>query len=163
MLKPTPKNLALAAFILALATIAGALGSQFIGGLVPCELCYQQRWPYYIGVPILAVTLYLWDRTAPIAPAILSAAVALIFVWGAWMAGYHAGVEWRFWPGPTGCTGLGESLSMDQFADLNSSRVVPCDIPQIRILGLSMAGWNAVVSVLLVGLLATAAARQARR
>jgi len=163
MPKPTPKTLALAAFLLGLATIAGAWGSELIGGFLPCELCYQQRWPYYIGLPILAATVYLWDRSAPIVPAVLSAVVALVFVWGAWLAGYHAGVEWHFWPGPTGCTGLGESLSMDQFTDLDSSRVVPCDTPQIRILGLSFAGWNAVISVVLVALLSVAATRQARR
>lgn len=162
MPKLTPRNLALFAFVLGLAAIVGAWGFQ-LGGFEPCELCYQQRWPYYVGLPILAVALYLWDRTAPIAPAALSGIVALVFVWSAWLAGYHAGVEWGWWPGPTSCTGLGESLSMDQLSALDEARVVPCDVVQLRILGLSFAGWNAVVSVLVAATLALAAVRQSRR
>lgn len=162
MPKPTPSNLALAAFILGLATLAGAWAFQLVG-YEPCELCYRQRWAYYIGLPILAVALYLWNRTAPIAPAILSAVVALIFAWSAWQGAYHAGVEWGFWPGPTSCTGLGDSLSLNQLSDLGAARVVPCDVVQLRILGLSLAGWNAVISVVLVALLGMAAVRQARR
>ena len=156
-----PGNLAvaaaLAAFALGLATILGALGSQYIGGLYPCDLCLEQRLAYYWGLPILAAVLVLW-RVLPgpvwTAGLVLAAAV---FAWGAWMGGYHAGVEWGFWPGPTACSGLGEGFEMGDLTDLNSvAPVVPCDKVQFRFLGISLAGYNALISLAIVGLLVSA-------
>jgi disulfide bond formation protein DsbB len=66
------------------------------------------------------------------------------------MATYHAGVEWGFWPGPTACTGLGGDISFSDLSNLNAARVVPCDQVQFRFLGLSLAGYNALVSVAIV-------------
>jgi disulfide bond formation protein DsbB len=142
----TPKNLALTAFVVALATIAGAWAFELLGGFVPCELCYLQRWPYYIGLPVLALTLLAWPRLPRLQRLALIVAVAAIFIWSTYLGTYHAGVEWGFWPGPTSCTGLGEAVGFDQLSNLNSQRIVPCDRPQIRIIGLSFAGWNALIS-----------------
>ena len=148
---PRDKMAAGAAFLLGVAAILIALASQVFGGLVPCELCLEQRLPYYIGLPLLALVLLAWNRLPlPLWYAAM-ALVTAIFVWSVYMGAYHAGVEWGFWPGPTACTGIGESFD---FSDLdNMQPVIGCDVVQFRFLGLSLAGYNALVSLAVVGLL----------
>jgi disulfide bond formation protein DsbB len=163
---PMDKTLVGIAFVLALATIAGAWGSQLFGGLVPCELCLAQRQAYYWGLPVLAVVLILWNRL-PLAVWYVGIALgALIFVWSIYMGSYHAGVEWGFWPGPTACTGSGTaggSLDFNQLAAGTIEKVVPCDVVQFRFLGISLAGYNALISLAIVVLLLAAMAVRARR
>jgi disulfide bond formation protein DsbB len=160
---PIDKLLVGLAFALGLATIAGAWGSQLIGGLVPCELCLEQRMAYYFGLPVLAVTLLIWNRLPLVVWYALIAIAAAIFVWSTYMAGYHAGVEWGFWPGPTACTGTGGGLSFDDLNSGNVQRVVPCDEVQFRFLGISLAGYNALISAAIVVMLVSAMVFQARR
>lgn len=151
-----PRLLAAIAFVLGLATIAGAWGSQLIGGLVPCELCLEQRLAYYWGLPVLALILIFWNRLPRTAWLVAMAIALLIFVWSTWMAGYHAGVEWQFWPGPTACSGTGVTVSFQDLTNINATRVVPCDAVQWRLLGLSLAGYNALISAAIVLMLGTA-------
>jgi Disulfide bond formation protein DsbB len=160
---PTDKLAAGTAFLLGLATILGALGSQFIGGLVPCELCLEQRLAYYWGLPILALVLLLWNRLPLAVWYIAMAIVTSIFVWGAYMGAFHAGVEWGFWPGPTACTGIGEGFSFDSLNNLNDVHIVGCDVVQFRFLGISLAGYNALISLAIVALLAVSMVAQFRR
>lgn len=160
---PLDKKAAGLAFILGLAAILGAQGSQFVGGLVPCELCLEQRLAYYWGLPILALVLVTWNRLPLTVWYIAMAAVIAIFVWGTYMGGYHAGVEWGFWPGPTACTGVGEGINFDALSDLNSAHVIGCDVVQFRFLGISLAGYNALVSLGVVALLAISVMAQMRR
>lgn len=160
---PLDKLAAGAAFLIGLAAILLALASEHIGGLVPCELCLEQRLAYYWGLPVLALVLLLWNRLPLAVWYIAIAVIAAIFVWGAYLGIYHAGVEWGFWPGPTTCTGVGEAVGFDALSDLNAARIVPCDAVQFRFLGLSLAGYNALVSVAVVALLALAAAVQWRK
>ncbi|MDB5537691.1 MAG: Periplasmic thiol:disulfide oxidoreductase DsbB, required for DsbA reoxidation [Devosia sp.] len=161
---PLDKKAACLAFVLAFLAIAGAWGSQLFGGLVPCELCLEQRMAYYWGLPVLAAILLTWNRL-PLAVWYLAMAIATaIFAWGAFMGAYHAGVEWGFWPGPTACTGTGiGEISFDALSDLNSARVVPCDVVQFRFLGISLAGYNALVMVATVALLLISIGAQASR
>jgi disulfide bond formation protein DsbB len=152
------------AFLLGLAAILGALGSQFIGGLVPCELCLEQRVAYYWGLPVLAAVLLLWNRLPLTVWYIGIAIAALIFAWGTYMGAYHAGVEWGFWPGPTACTGLGSTdLSFGDLGGDEIEAVIPCDHVQFRFLGISLAGYNALVSLAIVALLVIAIVDQVRR
>jgi disulfide bond formation protein DsbB len=160
---PLDKLLVGLAFALGLATIAGAWGSQLIGGLVPCELCLEQRMAYYFGLPILAIALLIWNRLPLAVWYALIIIAAAIFVWSTYMAGYHAGVEWGFWPGPTACTGTGGGLSFRDLSAGNVQRVVPCDEVQFRFLGMSLAGYNALISAAIVTMLAIATVFQARR
>jgi len=142
-----------AILVIAAATIAGAWTFEALG-YAPCELCLAQRWPYYLGIPLAGVTVVLARRgTARLLTAAF-AALALVFAASAIFGAYHAGVEWGFWPGPSACTGsLPRAGSADGFLQqLNSVRVVRCDAPALRILGFSLAGWNAVVSAGLAGL-----------
>jgi disulfide bond formation protein DsbB len=159
--RPLDKIAAGIAFLLGLATILGALGSQFIGGLQPCELCLEQRLPYYWGLPLLVLILVLWNRMPLPAWYVGTVIVTALFAWGAWLGGYHAGVEWGFWPGPTACTGTGESFSLEALNDLQP--VIGCDVVQFRFLGISLAGYNALVSAAIFLLLLVAIALQWRR
>ena len=142
-----PRAAAWLATLLAAATIGGAWVFEFFG-FAPCDLCLQQRWAYYIGVPLaLAAAL-----TIPVRPKIggwLLALVALVFAGSAVFGAWHAGVEWGFWPGPAGCTGSATQKAADMndfMRQMQATRLVRCDEVALRILGLSLAGWNAVIS-----------------
>lgn len=151
------------AFALGLATILGAWGSQVFGGLVPCELCLEQRLAYYYGLPVLAAILLLWRRLPRPAWFVAMLVAAGIFVWSTVMAVYHAGVEWKFWPGPTACTGTGVDVSFTDLQNVNAARVIPCDAVQFELFGLSLAGYNALISLAIVGLLGGAMLVRAER
>ncbi|GGF44467.1 disulfide bond formation protein DsbB [Youhaiella tibetensis] len=159
---PSDKIAAGIAFVLGFAAIAGAWGSQLFGGLVPCELCLEQRLAYYWGLPILALVLILWNRLPLAVWYVAMAIVALIFVWSTYMGGYHAGVEWGFWPGPTACTGTGDGVSFNDLTNIDAARVIPCDAVQFRFLGISLAGYNALVSLAIVALLVFSIVKQAQ-
>lgn len=139
-------NLAYVALVLAAATISGALASEVLGGLVPCELCLTQRLPYYVGIPLLLASLIVPPGRARL---VLRLAALAIFLWGAYLGIYHAGVEWKFWAGPTACAGTGSDFGFDALASLNDARFVPCDQVQFRFLGLSLAGWNVMATLLI--------------
>lgn len=146
-------NRANTAFMIGLFTILTALAFEHIGGFVPCELCYAQRTPYYIGLPLVAIIIALWAKTPTLIRFLLTFIAALIFFWGAYLGAFHAGVEWGFWPGPTHCTGDGAGLSFGDLNDINATRVVPCDEPQIRFFGISFAGLNAIMALIIAGFL----------
>ena len=157
--RATPLQLAMALLALAFATIAGAWIFEAFGYL-PCELCLKQRWAYYAGVPLAAATTLAaagQRRLAGVGFALLT----LVFIGSALFGAYHAGVEWGFWQGPTDCTGnLSKASSMDDFMNqLSTVKVVRCDAVAIRIIGLSLAGWNAVISTALALLGALGARR----
>jgi disulfide bond formation protein DsbB len=151
------RGLAIAGFVIGSLALLGAYGFQYIGGFVPCELCHAQRVPYFVGLPILAVVLMFWRRSGVALTLGGTLVVAGIFAWGAFLGTYHAGVEWGMWPGPAGCTGTGVGTSFEQLGDLSNARVVPCDKPEFRFLGISFAGYNAGISALVVALLLASA------
>ena len=145
----------LATLVLALsaATIAGVFAFQF-AGYPPCELCLKERLPFYAGIALAAVTGILAWRGPRWAAGMCFAVLALLYLGSAAFGAYHAGVEWGLWPGPTDCTGpLGRASSNADFLhQLETFQAVRCDAVAIRVLGLSLAGWNAVVSLGLGGL-----------
>ncbi len=135
--------------VITLATIAGAWAFQLIGGYIPCPLCLQQRWPYYIVIP-LAFALFMLSRTSGAIGLVRLGLVicGLIMLVSAGMGGHHSGVEWGWWAGPTECSG-GAGLSKDSvLPDLSNMTVVRCDEVQWRFMGLSFAGWNFVISLI---------------
>ena len=149
----TPLQAALGVLIVAFATIAGAWVFEW-AGYAPCELCLMQRWAYYAGVPLAAlVAIIAAHGPRGLAGAGL-ALLGLLFIGSMVFGVYHAGVEWGFWPGPTGCTGaLARADSMADFLkQLETTKVVRCDAVAIRILGLSLAGWNGVISAAMAAL-----------
>jgi len=149
----TPLQAALGVFILAFATIAGAWVFEW-AGYAPCELCLMQRWAYYAGVPLAALVAVIAMRGPRALAGAGLALLGLLFIGSMVFGVYHAGVEWGFWPGPTGCTGaLAKADSMQDFLkQLETTKVVRCDAVAIRILGLSLAGWNAVMSAAMAAL-----------
>ena len=161
ILHPLDKKSAGLAFLLGLVTILGALASQYIGGLVPCELCLEQRLPYYYGLPILLGVLLTWNRLPLAVWYLAMAIVTAIFAWSVYMGVYHAGVEWGFWPGPTACAGVGESMDFEALSNLTP--VIGCDGVPFRFLGSSLAGYNGLISLAIVALLVISIAAQMRR
>ena len=162
---PADKILVAIAFVIGLATILGAWGSQIFGGLMPCELCLAQRQAYYWGLPVLALILIFWNRIPIAVWYIVMLIAAAIFVWSTYMGTYHAGVEWGWWPGPTSCTGTGGNLSFGDLSSGNIAKVIPCDQVQWRdpIIKFSLAGYNALLSAVVVVILLAAIVAQARR
>jgi disulfide bond formation protein DsbB len=142
---------ALAALGLTSAAILIALAFEHLGGYIPCALCLEQRTAYYWAIPLLAVALLFNARTA--APFLIRAAIAIACLLMAYNAGlgvYHAGFEWGFWAGPADCAVVagGNAVSGgDLLATIDSVKPPSCDQAALRVLGLSFAGWNAVVSL----------------
>ena len=130
------------------ATLAGAWAFEWFG-YAPCELCLQQRYAYYLGAPLAALAAAAfaakWKRTGAFGLALVAAMFLANSVFGAW----HAGVEWGFWTGPQGCSGaFTKALDASDFMrQLETTKLVRCDEVAIRILGLSLAGWNGLVSL----------------
>jgi disulfide bond formation protein DsbB len=161
----SPFSIASAVLALAVATILGALAFEHLGGYAPCPLCLEQRYAYYVSIPILVLALWLLARGRKGLAALLLAAVAAIFFANAGFAAYHAGAEWKFWPGPDTCAAAGDALGTaggGLLKELEATHVVRCDEPALRIFGLSLAGWNVLICLILAAA-AAAAARAARR
>ena len=136
------------AVVLAL-VLAGAWGFQLIGDLAPCPLCLQQRWPYYAGVP-LALALALAAKQGHRRLVRLGLGALIVLLAGSAAFGiFHAGVEWGWWPGPNDCSGGRPitSSASDLLAQIQRTRVVACNEAAFRWLGLSLAGYNALVSL----------------
>jgi len=151
----TPAAAAAAVFVLSFATLGGAWYFQFVLGYQPCHLCLIQRIPYYIVIPLsfaLAIAarydaprLFITSSLAVLVAAALCSAA---------LGAYHAGIEWGFWEGPSDCTGSLINLNNggSLIDELNSIHVVPCDKAAWRFLGISLAGYNALISLALAAI-----------
>jgi disulfide bond formation protein DsbB len=147
----SPRQVALAILLAAVATVGGALVFEHGLGLRPCKLCLVQRQPYYVAMAVALLGALAPARWARLA----LAALALIFLASAALGGYHAGVEWGFFAGPNDCGGAPAPTagSMGDFmSQLQNTRVVSCTEAAWRFLGLSLAGWNVLISLALAGL-----------
>lgn len=134
------------ALIVPLALLGGAYGFQYVwDALTPCEMCWWQRYAHFAALPLALAALIVAPRLNGGRIFVWLAALA-IFVSGA-IGFYHAGVELKIFQGFTQCTtsGAGAMTLEDMYASL---AVVPCDVVQWKWLGISMAGWNAILSIL---------------
>ncbi len=129
------------------ALLLAAFAFQYLGGLAPCHLCLLQRWPHAIAV-VLGLSLLLAMSRLTLALGALSLLV------GAGLGAYHVGVEQKWWPGPTTCTAPdpGAIPAGDLLNQILATPVVLCDQVAWSFLGISMAGWNAILSLILAGL-----------
>jgi disulfide bond formation protein DsbB len=141
-----------AAFVLSLATLAGAWFFEYVLKLAPCPLCLEQRIPYHVIVPLSLLLAIAALARAPRKLLIVGFAAILIAACCNIVLGvYHAGVEWHWWAGPADCSGAltdlrtGGSL-LDQ---LHGVHIVRCDEAAWRFLGLSLAGYNVLISLVL--------------
>jgi len=130
--------------VVSLILLLGAFAFQYLGGLAPCEMCIWQRWPHgaaiFFGLIVggLAAGGVLPPGLARTAAILAIAAIAVSGLIGI----FHAGVEWKLWPGPDACTGIGYVPGRD-----DNFQVVRCDEAQWRLLGISLAGYNAIFSL----------------
>ena len=153
------------ALLVSCVVILAALGFEHIGGYLPCPLCSMQRYAYYTGIPLLFLALVLVANDRPGMAGVIFAVVALGFLANAGLGAYHAGAEWKFWPGPDTCAATSGDLATNAgslLKDLQRVQVVRCDEAAWRFLGLSFAGWNVLISLLLsaMALRAAVAARK---
>jgi disulfide bond formation protein DsbB len=145
-----------------IATLAGAWGFQLIGGLAPCPMCLEQRWAYYAAIPVCLLILFLrrGSRDSGLSRLALGLCGLAIFAGGVYGA-YHAGVEWKWWPGPNTCSaGADFSNDPDGLPDLTKPPVVPCDEAAWRLFGISLAGYNVLISLALTMLCGWALGRR---
>lgn len=154
------------ALAISAAMLATAHAFQTFGGLAPCELCLKQRTVYWVAMGVSAAAMIV--VRLPGGPRWREATcwlLALVFLASVGVAGYHAGVEWKFWPGPASCSGGGHVSMADLKALLNGAgvKMPQCDQPAWVFLGVSMAGWNALASVVFTGLSVAAAMHERRK
>ena len=143
----TPARLAPAAlarslaFGVPVALLGGALLSQYVGGLHPCEMCYWQRWPHFFAIASAALA-FLFSASSRNARLLTALAALAIAVSGA-IGVFHAGVEYKWWEGLTRCS-TGGAMTLDQIMNVP---LIRCDQVQFSFLSVSMAGWNALLSL----------------
>ena len=137
----TTKQLITLASVSSLVLILGAYSFEFIGGFSPCKLCYLQRYPHFLVILIFPL-FYFFPGRILIFVGIVSMLASTV------LAFYHVGVEQKYWPGPNSCTTSSiEGLTTDQLLDqIMSAPLVRCDEIVWDLIGISMAGWNALIS-----------------
>ncbi len=126
---------------LALAIPAGLLGGAYISqygfGLFPCEMCWWQRWPHFAALGFAAMSYV-------IVPGRVWAALAgLAIITSGLIGGFHAGVEYGWWEGITGCSSLPSAIDV---MDVSAAPLVRCDVAPWSLFGVSLAGWNFLIS-----------------
>lgn len=136
--------------------LAAAHAFEHFGGYAPCLLCLKQRQVYWVaGAAALAAALLQRSEPGRALRPWLALGLALVFLFGAGLAAFHAGVEWKWWQGPAACSGSGASVAnLDMKGLLDGSlkvRPPACDEAAWRLWGLSMAGWNSLASLAFAG------------
>lgn len=133
-------------------TILGALFFQFVLGYQPCPLCLDQRIAYYVSIP-LAIFVILGESFGASRKVVVLAfaAIAVAMVFNAGLGVYHSGIEWKLWAGPPDCSGPLDSLNAGGglLSQLNTIHIARCDSAAWRFFGLSLAGYNVLISLLL--------------
>jgi disulfide bond formation protein DsbB len=143
------------------ATILGAYYFQYVMALRPCPLCLDQRIAFYVSIPLALAVAIVASRGAPrgVVTAGLSV-IALAMLFNSGLALFHAGVEWKWWPGPQECSGPLTDLSSggDLLSSLTNLTIIRCDEAAWRFLGLSLAGYDVLISFVLAAIAAFGAA-----
>src|SRR4051794_41048349 len=151
----------LVALLLPLALLAGAFGSQYLGGLTPCDMCWWQRYPHMAAIVLAALAFTSPASSRQSEALTLLAALAIAISGG--IGVYHAGVELKIFEGFTTCTATASATSTaDLFKQIAGAPLVRCDEVQWSFLGISMAGWNAILSLGGAALIAVLTLRSAR-
>jgi disulfide bond formation protein DsbB len=146
----SPFRIALIVTATACATLGGAWFIQLVLGVLPCHLCLIERIPYYASLPLGLLAIGIgWRAPQGLPVKGLVGLLALVFAIGTVLGAYHAGVEFGIFQGPTDCTGtIDKPVAIDDFLkSLDTVKVIRCDEVAMRIFGLSLAAWNAVISL----------------
>lgn len=153
-------------FFVGLATMGGFFFFEYVLGYPPCPLCLDQRMAFYVSVP-LAALLWLGASHGAASKVLLLGflAIAGLMLWNTGLSAFHAGVEWKLWAGPTDCSGpinkLGAAGGL--LKQLQDIRIVRCDEAAWRLFGISLAGYDVLVSLFLVAVAACGAKAAWRR
>lgn len=155
-----PSRIAGLVFVTSAALLLGALGFQFIGKLAPCALCIDQRYAHAAALILAAAAIVVRGRLGWL----LAGLAALALATSGGIGVFHAGVEQKWWLGPTGCTGgsLADLTPEEALKRVMGTPVVRCDEIPWSLFGISMAGWNAIVSLGVAGIAAVLLLRQRR-
>jgi disulfide bond formation protein DsbB len=144
---------ALAVFVVGLGTLAGAWFFEYVLKYQPCPLCLEERIPYHVIIPLslliaLAALVGAPRKLIMVGFIAIIAAVAFNVV----LSTYHAGIEWRWWAGPSDCTGPATDFKSGGglLSQLQTIHVPRCDEAAWRFLGISLAGYNALISLALI-------------
>jgi disulfide bond formation protein DsbB len=165
--KDPPVAAAAIVAVVGLLTICIVYFFQYAFGYAPCPLCLEQRSAFYVSVP-LAALLWLGANHGASSKVMTAGfvVITLAMLWNTGLSAYHAGVEWKFWPGPTDCSGPINSFgsASNMLKQLQDIRIVRCDEASWRFLGISLAGYDVPVSLFLATIAAWGAkASLARR
>ena len=132
------------------ALLLGAYGSEFLGGLYPCEMCWWQRYAHLAALPF-ALLAFAIPRSRRLLVGLAALAIATSGAIGA----YHAGVELGIFEGITTCTSTAAGGTTDQLLKaILAAPLIRCDQVQWALFGISMAGWNAISSLSAAGVIA---------
>lgn len=154
----------LCAVLIAAGMLATAHAFETFGGLAPCTLCLRQREVYWAILTFGLIAMVVVRMPGgPRWRGLTCWVLAALFVLSCGVAAYHAGAEWKFWPGPQACASGGGGVSaadMAAFLDGAKVKAPACDEAPWVLAGLSMAGWNAALSLVFAGLSIAAAVRE---
>lgn len=134
----------LLALLLPALLLAGAFGSQYIGGLAPCEMCYWQRWPHEVAV---VIALFAFTGRSELTNRILLLLAATAIAVSGGIGVFHAGVEYGWWEGVTQCSTMPGAGGGNIIDDIMKTPLIRCDVPQWSLFGISLAGYNAIISL----------------
>jgi disulfide bond formation protein DsbB len=131
----------LLAILLPASLLGGAYVSQYWGGLFPCEMCWWQRYPHFAALAFALLALLVIKRSA------LVALAALCLIASGAIGGFHAGVEYGWWEGLTSCTSTIRGTGEDLLKSIMNAPIVRCDVAPWSLFGISLAGYNFLISV----------------
>jgi len=147
------RNIPLVLTAASIAILGAAYAFEYLGGFVPCELCWWQRYVYMAVIPLGLLAIVTDRPSGGGSPKRLLALIGFLFLIGAGIAGYHFGVEQKWWQGPTTCSSVNLEGSLDDmFRSVMAMPIVRCDSVEWTLFGLSMSGYNFILSMLLAGL-----------
>ncbi len=126
--------------------LGGALVSQYIGGLYPCEMCMWQRWPHLVAIFFALDAIAL--RSRPPLSALFAGLAAIAIAISGGIGAFHAGVEYGWWEGVTACsTFAAGSTTQDMLDSIMAAPLTRCDVAPWSLFGISLAGYNALFSL----------------
>ena len=139
----TFKTARLLAFLLPALLLGGAYASQYIGGLYPCEMCWWQRYPHFGAIPLALLAFY---QKNPVMQRISVALAALAVLTSGAIGGFHAGVEYGWWEGLTGCSTVASGSGEEFMKSILNAPMIRCDVVPWQLFGISLAGYNFLLS-----------------
>ncbi|GAA4642149.1 disulfide bond formation protein B [Pontixanthobacter gangjinensis] len=144
--------------------LGGAYISQYGFGLYPCEMCWWQRWPHFAALGFATLSFFAPSK-ALLPKTMLTALAAIAVIISGLIGGFHAGVEYDWWEGITGCATTIQDTGGNALDAIMNAPLVRCDVSPWDFMGVSLAGWNFLISVsvglIILGLLARVKGKQA--